>query len=32
MLNWTSTQRNVAFASFASWTLDAFDFLFWSSC
>ncbi|MFG1173864.1 MFS transporter [Erwiniaceae bacterium CAU 1747] len=26
MLNWTSTQRNVAFASFASWTLDAFDF------
>ncbi|KGT95233.1 sugar transporter [Erwinia typographi] len=26
MFNWTSTQRNVAFASFASWTLDAFDF------
>lgn len=26
MFNWTSTQRNVAFASFASWMLDAFDF------
>ncbi|WP_456311180.1 MFS transporter [Serratia proteamaculans] len=26
MFNWTSTQRNVAFASFGSWTLDAFDF------
>ncbi|WP_312081346.1 MFS transporter, partial [Pantoea septica] len=26
MFNWTPTQRNVAFASFASWTLDAFDF------
>ncbi len=26
MINWTPTQRNVAFASFASWTLDAFDF------
>ncbi len=26
MLDWTSTQRNVAFACFASWTLDAFDF------
>lgn len=26
MLDWTSTQRNVAFASFASWMLDAFDF------
>jgi len=26
MLNWTSTQRNVAFACFGSWTLDAFDF------
>jgi Arabinose efflux permease len=26
MFNWTATQRNVAFASFASWTLDAFDF------
>ncbi len=26
MFNWTSTQRNVAFASFTSWTLDAFDF------
>ncbi|MFK8260353.1 MFS transporter [Erwinia sp. AnSW2-5] len=26
MFNWTSTQRNVAFASFSSWTLDAFDF------
>lgn len=24
--NWTSTQRHVAFASFASWMLDAFDF------
>lgn len=26
MFSLTSTQRNVAFASFASWTLDAFDF------
>ncbi|KQN58025.1 MFS transporter [Erwinia sp. Leaf53] len=26
MLNWTPTQRNVAFASVASWMLDAFDF------
>lgn len=26
MRNWTSTQRHVAFASFASWSLDAFDF------
>ncbi len=26
MSDWTSTQRNVAFASFASWMLDAFDF------
>ncbi|MBV4368207.1 MFS transporter [Erwinia sp. BNK-24-b] len=26
MFDWTSTQRNVAFASFASWMLDAFDF------
>ncbi|MXP67850.1 MFS transporter [Pantoea sp. Aalb] len=26
MFNWTATQRNVAFASFTSWTLDAFDF------
>ncbi|WP_277269366.1 MFS transporter, partial [Pantoea septica] len=26
MFNWTPNQRNVAFASFASWTLDAFDF------
>ncbi|MBD8162205.1 MFS transporter [Erwinia persicina] len=26
MFNWTSTQRNVAFACFGSWTLDAFDF------
>ena len=26
MFNWTPTQRNVAFASFASWMLDAFDF------
>ncbi|KUM39747.1 MFS transporter [Pseudomonas sp. EpS/L25] len=26
MSTWTSTQRNVAFATFASWTLDAFDF------
>ncbi|MFM2486448.1 MFS transporter [Celerinatantimonas yamalensis] len=26
MSNWTSKQRHVAFASFASWTLDAFDF------
>ncbi|MXP66808.1 MFS transporter [Pantoea sp. Nvir] len=26
MLNWTPTQKNVAFGSFASWTLDAFDF------
>lgn len=26
MFHWTSTQRNVAFASFISWTLDAFDF------
>ncbi len=26
MFNWTSTQRNVAFACFASWMLDAFDF------
>ncbi|QGU89027.1 MFS transporter [Erwinia sorbitola] len=26
MFNWTSTQRNVAFASFGSWMLDAFDF------
>ncbi|MDR6233857.1 MFS transporter [Pseudomonas oryzihabitans] len=26
MSTWTSTQRNVAFATFASWTMDAFDF------
>lgn len=26
MLNWTSTQRNVATACFLSWMLDAFDF------
>ncbi|MBJ7554196.1 MFS transporter [Marinomonas spartinae] len=26
MSNWSSTQRHVAFASFASWSLDAFDF------
>lgn len=26
MFNWTSTQRNVAFASFGSWMLDSFDF------
>lgn len=26
MFNWTSTQRNVAFACFACWMLDAFDF------
>jgi len=26
MFDWNSTQRNVAFASFASWMLDAFDF------
>ncbi|EHF2548727.1 MFS transporter, partial [Salmonella enterica] len=25
-LNWTTTQRHVAFASFTSWMLDAFDF------
>ncbi len=26
MLNWTATQKNVAFACFTSWMLDAFDF------
>lgn len=26
MFGWTSRQRNVAIASFLSWTLDAFDF------
>ena len=26
MFGWTSLQRNAAIASFASWTLDAFDF------
>ncbi len=26
-LNWTTTQRHVAFASFTSWMLDAFDFI-----
>lgn len=26
MFQWTSTQRDVAFAGIASWTLDAFDF------
>ena len=26
MLNWTSAQKNVAFACFTSWMLDAFDF------
>ncbi|CAK8737491.1 Putative metabolite transport protein YjhB [Sodalis praecaptivus] len=26
MFNWTATQRNVAFACFACWMLDAFDF------
>lgn len=25
-LNWTTTQRHVAFACFTSWMLDAFDF------
>ncbi len=25
-LNWTKTQRHVAFACFTSWMLDAFDF------
>ncbi|QUI97019.1 hypothetical protein KCP76_15490 [Salmonella enterica subsp. enterica serovar Weltevreden] len=27
-LNWTTTQRHVAFADFTSWMLDAFDFLY----